>query len=630
MKIDEGFRQEESSLSHPFLDDPVLPELVQRFFPRDRVDDLVQEFTRFGDDINGYIRHLGTQTSTPTLVQYNHFSRRIDDLQTSEGWRALKRVAAKEGIVATGYERSESESEELARMKMFIKTYMWSAESQMVTCPMAMTDGAARVLELSGTEHMKQHLVPRLLNRDPELAYTAGQWMTERPGGSDVSHTETTALPILNLGLKSGAPYELSGVKWFSSATDGQLALALAQIIAPSISAVPANPVLPAPTSTPKQSLGLGLFMVPLPGADISLFTPDPQELVLQPRNGIGIHRLKNKIGTHALPTAELTLERTVGFLLLPGPANNKPGTGVVRPNGVRAIAPVLNITRVHSAVSSTGNLARCLAIAKAYALVRRVAGADKKEKGEQVLLVDVPLHTATLARVELVRRALTHFLFGVVRLLGRVETGKNTVEEQRRLRLLTPVLKAFAAELAVGGMEECMAALGGLGYMEETGLGRLIRDSLVEKIWEGTTNVLALDMIRVAREDSGASVRALCEWSNTIIALDSEGRNTEMHTMVTDAVALVHETLVLRSGPESMADHARSALLLVAHVVTATYLLEHAQWSKREVDRVIAARWIDQGGLRECMHHVIVDQRGRDQTRWDREIVYGRIQTKL
>jgi alkylation response protein AidB-like acyl-CoA dehydrogenase len=247
--------------------------------------------------------------------------------------------------------------------------------------------------------------------------------------------------------VQNGAPYRLSGVKWFSSATDGQVALALAQV--------------------PNQ--GLGLFIVPMPSADIELFSPNACSLSFRPRNGINIHRLKNKIGTHALPTAELELQDTIGFLLL-DPSQSQ---GAIKPNGVRAIAPVLNITRVHSAATSIGNLAKCLGIARFYARVRRVAGPAPGRVRTQVLLADVPLHTATLARIEVLRHALTHFLFGVVQLLGASEVGTATDSERERLRLLTPVLKAFAADRAVGGMEECMAALGGLGYMEETGIGR-------------------------------------------------------------------------------------------------------------------------------------------------------------
>ncbi|CAE6472279.1 unnamed protein product [Rhizoctonia solani] len=438
MRIEQGFQQQPPPLLHPFLDDPVYPTLVKRLFPQSSHATVVQELTRFGDDINGYIRDLGKYVEPPTLIQYDPFGQRIDQLRTSEGWRRLKQVAAQEGMVSIAYDRATYGP--LARVLMFIKTCLWTGDSHVVGCPMAMTDGAARVLELLGTPYMKEWLLPRLSSRDPCLAYTAGQWMTERPGGSDVSHTETTARPVYpNREIQNGTPFRLEGVKWFSSATDGQLALALAQV--------------------PNQ--GLGLFVVPMPDADLELFSPDARSLPFQPRNGISIHRLKNKIGTHALPTAELVLQDTIGFLLQHG----------AKPNGVRAIAPVLNITRVHSAATSVGNLAKCLAMARAYAHVRRVA--DPIHPRAQVLLADVPLHTATLARIEVLRRALTHFLFGVVQLLGLSEAETAIDGERARLRLLTPVLKAFAADRAVGGMEECMAALGGLGYMEETGIGR-------------------------------------------------------------------------------------------------------------------------------------------------------------
>ncbi|CAE6522347.1 unnamed protein product [Rhizoctonia solani] len=579
MKIEEGFQQQPPPSLHPFLDDPIYPTLVKRLFPQSLYATVAQELSRFGDDINGYIRDLSKYVEPPTLVQYDHFGRRIDQLKTSEGWRQLKQVAAKEGMVSIAYDRATYGP--LARTLMFIKTCLWTGDSHLVGCPMAMTDGATRVLELLGTLHMKEQLLPRVLSRDPHFAYTAGQWMTERPGGSDVSHTETIAHPVYpNETMQNGTPYRLSGVKWFSSATDGQLALALAQV--------------------PNQ--GLGLFIVPMPDADVELFSPNASSLPFQPRNGISIHRLKNKIGTHALPTAELTLQDTIGFLLVP------PQQGAVKPNGVRAISPVLNITRIHSAAGSVGNLAKCLAIARSYAHVRRVA--DPNRPRAQVLLADVPLHTATLARVEVLRRALTYFLFGVVQLLGSSEAETASESEHKRLRLLTPVLKAFAADHAVGGMEECMAALGGLGYMEETGIGRLIRDSLVEKIWEGTINVLALDMLRAAR---GGAIKVFCEWSREIIARHKSESN----------VAELVKALTLLESLNLAHSHARPALLLVAHVASASYLLEHAHWSRLDLDYVIAQRWIEEGGLNEAVKLVSGAGRGEE---WDKMIVYAKL----
>lgn len=173
--------------------------------------------------------------------------------------------------------------------------------------------------------------------------------------------------------------------------------------------------------------------------------------------NGILVHRLKNKFGTHIVPTAELSLIGTEAYLL--SPLNQ----------GVKSIAPVLNITRVHSAIASVGNLRRCLAIATSYANVRSVHSG-------RTLLRDVPIHVAGLAKVNLLYRALTHLVFGTIHLLGKTECGVATPDEEKRLRLLTPIVKAFAAEKASAAMEECMAMLGGQGYMEENVIGRSVK----------------------------------------------------------------------------------------------------------------------------------------------------------
>ena len=169
--------------------------------------------------------------------------------------------------------------------------------------------------------------------------------------------------------------------------------------------------------------------------------------------NNIKIHRLKNKVGTKILPTAELSLEGSEAYRL--GELNQ----------GVKLIAPVLNITRIHSAIGSVGAIRKCLAIATAFSSVRAISG------GKQ-LLKNNALHVAELAKANLIYRALTHFVFGTVLLLGKTECHTATEEETLRLRLLTPAVKAFAADRASFVIEECMTMLGGQGYMEETGIG--------------------------------------------------------------------------------------------------------------------------------------------------------------
>ncbi|KIK52061.1 hypothetical protein GYMLUDRAFT_208261 [Collybiopsis luxurians FD-317 M1] len=561
MRVEEGFQPVPFREGNPYSHDPALPSLLRRLIPSKIFSEEIEpELLEFGAKVITTIRAQGSgnRISPPNLVQYDNWGRRIDELQTSEGWKSLKATAQREGIPGIFYERKYRQH---SRLHGFTKALLMSADSHEVFCPLSMTDGAARVMELLGTEGMRKEVLPRLISRDPTSAFVAGQWMTERSGGSDVSQTETCAQSqgtSDQLGLK----YTLDGFKWFSSATDSDIALVLART-------GPAD----------SGSKGISLFLVPLR-------TPllrDPSDAVpSSTSNGIHIHRLKNKIGTHALPTAELSLENSTGYLI--GSPNQ----------GVKNISSVLNITRVWSAIGTVGALRKCLAIATAYADVRRI-------NGGKTLLRDVPLHVAQLASINLVYRALIHLTFGTVALLGRVECGIATPEEENRLRMFTPIVKAFSTEKAVPTMEEAMAALGGQGYMEENDIGRLIRDSLVERIWEGTTTVLSLDLLRSTSDP--AKMRQFISWCNSVIL----SCPPDFLKQVQEAIQLLQWRLdsllaaFLHPIPPLIA---RPALMFMGYMASSIYLLEHAIWSNTrgeeeyDVDAEVFRRWVHDGGF--------------------------------
>jgi len=382
--------------------------------------------------------------------------------------------------------------------------------------------------------------------------------MTERSGGSDVSQTETVANPTgLNHHHKYGPRYLLNGLKWFSSASDSEVSVALART-----------------GSLKDGSRGLSLFLVPL---RLPLLRSPLDPIPLSTSNNIFVHRMKNKIGTHILPTAELNLESAEGYLI--GPLGQ----------GVKNISPVLNITRIWSAMSSIGKLRKCLAIATSYARVRAIQGGT-------VLLKDTPIHVEQLASVNLLYQALTHLTFGVIELIGKAECGTVTPDELRRLRMLTPVVKGYASEKACAGMEEAMSAMGGAGYIEENGFGRAIRDSLVEKIWEGTTVVLALDLTRTACEPE--TMKAFISWTNSVIKSCPE----KLEEQLAHALAIMKEAIEefassFRQPMPSLLP--RPALMLAGVVTSSVYLLEHAVWSfttneaSLEVDVEIFKRWV-------------------------------------
>ncbi|KIJ33756.1 hypothetical protein M422DRAFT_35386 [Sphaerobolus stellatus SS14] len=448
---------------------------------------------------------------------------------------------------------------------------------------------------------MKRDIRSRLISRDPKIAFTSGQWMTERPGGSDISQTETVATlqsPNSSSGSPAtGAPYKLDGFKWFSSATDSEVSVALART---------------GPLS--QGSRGLSLFLVPL---RLPLLpTPSPNSI----SNGILVHRLKNKFGTQALPTAELSLNDTTAYLLSP---LNK---------GVRTIAPVLNITRVHSAVGGVGGLSRAFAIARSYATVRTVNDSASKSN---VLLKNVPLHISTLAKIGVTYQALAHFTFGIVALLGKSECEVASKEEEQRVRLLTPVMKGFVSDRGVAAIEECMGCLGGQGYMEENVIARIIRDVSVERIWEGTLSVMALDLIRASKGKLG--IQPLIDWANIIISstpfkLISSGNLSNAIDSLKSALTTIHQIFTTQAVVSPFIP--RPFLFLVGHLAASIFLLEHATWAfntglstagyAREAQ--VFKRWTEDGlellRLDVVKASKIADLKGRHRD--DLEIIYG------
>jgi len=200
--------------------------------------------------------------------------------------------------------------------------------------------------------------------------------------------------------------------------------------------------------------------------------------------DGIYVHRLKDKLGTRKLPTAELHLDG----------APARPVTEDLR-NGTRHIAPMLSVTRTWNAVTAAAYVRRGLAPARDYARKREAFGDA---------IINHRLHQETLADLQAQLEGIFHLSFRLAELLGRCESGRADKSTRTLLRLLTPIAKLTTAKQAVAGTSEVVEAFGGAGYVEDTGVPPLLRDAQVLPIWEGTTNVLALDLLRVLKKTEG------------------------------------------------------------------------------------------------------------------------------
>jgi alkylation response protein AidB-like acyl-CoA dehydrogenase len=552
-----AFFQPAPRLENPYAHDPLLRAYLQRRFPRETFAEVDDELRAFGERVIGEIARWGDEAEAqpPRHVPYDPWGRRIDDIVVSEGWRALDRASAEEGLVAIAYERRDGA---LSRIHQMAKLYLFHPSSATYSCPLAMGDGAARFLEVYGDEATR-YAFDHLTSRDPAFFWTSGQWMTERTGGSDVSQTSTVAVrddagnASTGASVTSGSSasnassrtsgYRLYGTKWFTSATTSQMALALARI-----------------EGAPAGSRGLSVFLVELRDENGAL-------------RGITVNRLKDKLGTRALPTAELTLDGT--------PATLVGGAG----GGVRKIATLFNVTRVYNAVAAAGEMRRAMALAADYAR-RRVAFGRP--------LIEHPLHRETLADLEARCRACFVLAFRTVELMGKEECGVATERELAILRLLTPVAKLYTAKQAVLVASEVCEAFGGAGYIEDTGVPRLLRDAQVLPIWEGTTNVLSLDMWR-AIERTGALEPWVAEVRERMGAV-ARGALVEDARRVVAAVDDVVRDVSAATDAAGREAGARRLAFAIARIAAGVELIDHAVGGDSDDDNVdavaMAKRW--------------------------------------
>jgi putative acyl-CoA dehydrogenase len=560
--IHPGFFQDGPELRNSFEADDLLRYYLRWKLPAAVLSEIEPGLIKFGERCVTDILKMAeaAEAHPPKHVPYDPWGRRIDRIETSSAWGRLDRVAAEEGLVAIGYERAQGE---YSRVHQFAKLYLFHPSSAFYSCPLAMTDGAARVLELFGTPELKTGAFASLTSRNPRRFWTSGQWMTERTGGSDVSRTSTIAR-----GSKESG-FQLYGDKWFTSATTSQMALGLAKV-----------------EGAQDAREGLSLFYIELRNRTGQL-------------QNIQINRLKDKLGTKALPTAELRLEGVPALMV-----------GEVG-EGVKRISAVLNITRLYNSICSIGTIARCLHLARDYARRRQAFGKA---------IADQPLHLQTLADMQCEFEAVFHLVFSLLHMLGQDETGKASEETTAVLRLLTPVAKLWSAKQAISTASETIESFGGAGYIEDTGLPRLLRDSQVFAIWEGTTNVLSLDVLRAIAKDN-ALPAFFKNVESRLSAVKSKSLSTEVTAVRAALEKMKAQVKVLSKSEQSMQASARAFAFGLGRVFAASLMIEFAEACQDKKQRP----WSDDIARRFCRSPLfVVPQEDDLDFELNRRIVYG------
>jgi acyl-CoA dehydrogenase len=234
--------------------------------------------------------------------------------------------------------------------------------------------------------------------------------------------------------------WRLTGHKWFCSNVDAEAVLVTARV-------------------NGEGTRGLRTFL-----------------LLTRGNPGVRIERLKEKLGVRSMATGEVTLENALAEEV----------------GGFNAITDMLNLSRLYNAVAAVGVIGRAVYEARHYIEQRTAFGRP---------IIEFPLAQETFFDIEAEHVAATLLTFEAVDAFMRAENGD--AEAAQLLRILTPIVKAVTGKLAVPCVSEAMELLGGNGYIEESPLPRLLRDAQVLPIWEGTTNILVLDALRVMHKDA-------------------------------------------------------------------------------------------------------------------------------
>jgi acyl-CoA dehydrogenase len=389
-------------------------------------------------------------------------------------------------------------------------------------CPASMTTGAALVLDRYDNGSLAEYF-EGLTARDHDEHIEGAMFLTERQGGSDVGANEVRAEP------QEDGTYELYGEKWFCSNIDAQGALALART-----------------PDAPEGTAGLSLFLVPRVEPDGEL-------------NDSLFRRLKDKLGTLNVPTGEIEFRGAEAYLV------GEEG------KGFKYMAEMMNFERLTNATGAVGIMGRSLLEAK-------VRAANRQAFGETIQ--EYPLMKRDLVEMTVDYEAAAAFSFEAARFYDRYTRtmdGDTDEEAFKLMRLLVPVAKYKTARMSVDTASYAMEVLGGNGYVNGFVTEQLFRDAQVLPIWEGTSNILSLDVLRVLNRE--AAHEALIPYLTALLGVE----NPFLQPIAEDVRGRFNELqeamLTLATEDEEYVQyHAKRLADLIFDVVTAAVLLDEAQ----------------------------------------------------
>ena len=509
--------------------DPTLQAAMRRHLGEEGLAWAEPHLDRIGALMGGPIAERAEETDKvkPRLEKYDRWGHDVSRVVMPPTFEASKR-----DLIENAFDRRFSADAAAAgvdsRPLNSAWTYMLSQAEIGMFCALGTGgDMVVKLVEDFAPDDIKER-VRELMTGEP-LYGEASQMLTERTGGSDLAMLETTA-------TADGDAWRLNGFKWFASNANGSAFVVLAK-----------------PEGAADGVRGIAPFLVLWDRRDGS-------------RNGVRIRRLKDKLGTNAVASAEVEFVDAEAFMLAPSPTVERDEAGSGSASDGRGLTRMMEMTngsRLGIAMMGLGVARRALVEAMSYARAREAFGAS---------LADQPLMQRKIAE-----------------LIVQVEAAQALVFDGQlgpaRLRIGAPLIKLFAARLGITAASDAIEVHGGNGYIEQWPVARLLRDAQVNTIWEGPDNILCLDVRRgIERQD--AHVPFLQRLRDACEAGAAGGVDDETVMLVRDAIGEIESAIERWRQLDRTVGEARLYPLSVAMAETygAALLVEAAAWEKENL----------------------------------------------
>ena len=446
-----------------FLDDPELESLLGIYMLPELLAHLRPHLCQLGEQVAGpldELAHLADQ-NPPTLQHRSRAGLNLQRVLKHPAYVAMEKLAfGTYGLAAMSHRGGVlGWPAPMPPIAKYALSYLLVQAEFGLCCPLSMTDSLTRTLRKFGDPVLLDRYLADLTTQDVDALSQGAMFMTEQGAGSDVAATTTLAVPDADA---SSGLWCLTGDKWFCSNPDAALAMVLAR------------------TEGGADGMGaISLFLMPR-------VLPDGSP------NNYRIVRLKDKLGTRSMASGEIRLDGARAWLV------GEQGRGFVQ------MADMVNNSRLSNGMRAAGLMRRACAEAIYVARHREAFGRR---------LIDMPLMQKQLAKIMLPTEQARSMMFQAAQALGRADAGEEGAYPLTRL--LTPLIKFRACRDARRVAGDAMEVRGGCGYIEEWGDPRILRDAHLGSIWEGTSNIVAQDVIRAVRREG-----ALPIWRSHVDAL--------------------------------------------------------------------------------------------------------------